>query len=126
MATISTRHLNAWTRFNEEVNKYREEYNDEFAWVYEDVNTSRKVRDFKMSKTGILTWVELEDKIVNGYWKGVPTKNREKMIDEDDAREWLKFWKACLRRARRYNAIDPEVFDQMQEGEVADPEEDEE
>ena len=48
--------------------------------------------------------------------------NVEKMYDEDDAREWLSFWRANLRRAKRYWSMDSERLDAIQDGEIEDDE----
>lgn len=119
MDKITARHIKAWERFNEEIESYRKEYGEELAYLYEDAYTSRRVKGFKMTKTGILTWYE-QDTILSGV-----RKEREVMLDEDDAKDWLKFWKACLRRAKRYNAMPIEVLDAIQDGEREDIEEEE-
>lgn len=119
MAKISERHIKAWSKFNEELDAYRADYNDEYAYLYEDAYTIRQVKDFKMTKTGILTWTELWSTY---NWKN-PTevrKEREVMMDEDDAKDWLKFWRSCFRRAKRYNEMNPEVLDAIQDGERED------
>jgi hypothetical protein len=95
----------------------RKDYGEELAWLYEDAYTTRRVKDFKMTKTGILTWYEQD------FWNADVRKNREVMLDEDDAKEWLKFWRACFRRAKRYNEMPLEVLEAIQEGEIEDIEE---
>lgn len=124
MAKITDRHINAWKKFNEELDAYRTAYGDEFAWLYEDACNERRVKDFKMSKTGILTWTEEEMTLVKGQWTYLPRSNREQMWDEEDAREWLKFWRSCFRKAKRYNSMPVERLDAIQEG-LADDIEDE-
>lgn len=120
MTKISDRQINAWKKFNEELDVYRTAYSDEFAWLYEDAYTSRRVRDFKMTKSGVLTWTEEEQEMVKGCWTYVPRANREQMWDEEDAREWLKFWRAAFRRAKKYNEMPTEVLDAIQDGERED------
>ena len=44
------------------------------------------------------------------------------MFDEDDAKEWLSFWKGCLRRAKRYWQMDAVELDRLQDGETNDEE----
>ena len=44
-------------------------------------------------------------------------------MDDDDAKEWLSFWRANLRRAKRYWAMDTEALDKIQDGEIEDTEE---
>ena len=107
---ISARHIKAWEKFNEDLNAFRAETEEDFAILHEDAFTTREVKDFKMTNTGILTWIE-EGK-----------EEREQMMDEDDAREWLSFWRANLRRAKRYWAMDSEILDNIQDGLIEDEE----
>ena len=114
MATISQRTLAAWERFAAEVEAFRAETDEpDFAVLYEDAYTRREVKDFKMTKTGILTWIE-EGK-----------KEREVMYDDQDAKDWLKFWRGCLRKAKRYWAMDTETLDAIYDGEKEDINEEE-
>ena len=118
MATISARHIKAWEKFNEELEAFRIEIGEqEFVTLYEDAYTTREVKDFKMTKTGILTWWEHET------FKEATRQEREQMIDEDDAREWLKYWRAAFRKAKRYWSMDAEILDKIQDGELEDTEE---
>lgn len=107
---ISARHIKAWEKFNEDLNAFRTETEEDSAYLYEDAYTTREVKEFKMTKSGILTWIE-EGK-----------EEREQMMDEDDAREWLSFWRANLRRAKRYWAMDSEILDNIQDGLIEDEE----
>ena len=114
MTKISQRHINAWHKFDDELSAFAEETtgkDSQEATLYEDAFTTRNVHDFSMSPKGVLTW----------YEDGL--RNQEQMYDEDDAREWLKFWKACLRRAKRYWAMDVETLDAIQDG-IKEDEED--
>lgn len=42
--------------------------------------------------------------------------------DDDEAKELLKKWRADMRRARRYWAIDSEMLDKITDGEIEDEE----
>ena len=42
------------------------------------------------------------------------------MFDDDEAREWLSFWRANLRRAKKYFSMDTETLDKIYEGEAED------
>lgn len=70
-----------------------------------------------MSAEGLLVWWERDS------WKDEEHREAERMLDEDDAREWLSFWRANLRRARRYWAMDADRLDAIQEGVIEDTEE---
>lgn len=116
MTKISNRHIKAWERFNTELENFIYETEEHEGYVeallYEDANTFRSVRNFQMSPNGILTWTE-ENK-----------PEREQMFDEDDAKDWLSFWKGCLRRAKRYWSMDAVELDRLQDCETNDDEED--
>ena len=72
-----------------------------------------------MTQDGILTWWECET-----FPREKVRQEQEQMMDEDDAREWLKFWRANLRRAKRYWEMDTETLDKIQDGELEDIQED--
>lgn len=110
-ALISARHIKSWEKFNEEVYAFAQETESDEATLYEDAFTSRNVKDFWMQPNGTLSWVEDGKREV------------EQMFDEDDAREWLKFWRANLRRAKRYWSMDVETLDMIQDGQLEDEEE---
>ena len=45
------------------------------------------------------------------------------LSNDDEARDYLFFWRACLRRAKRYWSMDAIELDRLQDGEVEDKEE---
>ena len=110
-ALISARHIKAWEKFNEEVYAFAQETESDEATLYEDAFTTRNVKDFWMQSNGTLSWVEDGKREV------------EQMFDEDDAREWLSFWRANLRRAKRYWSMDVDTLDKIQDGTIEDEEE---
>ena len=101
---ISDRMVKAFERFNADLEAFRMETGDEAAVLYEDAYTTRSVKDFKLCKNGKLNWTE------DGG------KESEQMFDDDDAKEWLSFWRANLRRAKRYWSMDTETLDEIQDG----------
>lgn len=106
----SQRLVNAFRRFDADLNAFRAETDSELATLYEDAYTTRNVKNFRLSLAGTLTWVE-----DNKY-------ERETMFDDDEARDFLSFWRACLRRAKRYWSMDTERLDKIQNGEIEDKE----
>lgn len=112
---LGNRHVSAWINFNKALNDFREETEEDFATLYEDANTTRQVKDFKMSINGTLTWLELD-------WRGKVSKESEDIYDLDDGKEWLRFWKSCLKRAKRYWTMDAVELDRIQDGEQEDEE----
>ena len=110
---VSDKVVKAFERFNADLDAFRTETGDDVAILYEDAFTTRNVKDFKLCKNGKLTWVE----------DGV--KESEQMFDDDDAKDWLSFWRANLRRAKRYWSMNTETLDKIQDGEIEDKEEEE-
>jgi len=77
--------------------------------LYEDAFTTRSVKpDFKLQKNLKLKWTE---------------DGRNEVLehcDEDDANETLKFWRANLRRAKKYWSMDGDDLDAIQNGDKED------
>lgn len=113
MAKISKRHIKAWERFNDDLEVFAKESDvteaDEVT-LYEDAFTTRNVRYFKMTEEGVLTWTE-DDQF-----------NQETMYDEDDAREWLSFWRKCLNKAKQYWNMDAVELDRIHDGLIEEKE----
>jgi hypothetical protein len=108
---VSDKMVKAFEKFNADLETFRKQTEGEESTLYEDAYTTRKVKDFRLCKNGKLTWVE------DGH------QESEQMFDDDEAKEYLSFWRANLRRAKRYWEMDTETLDKIQEGEVEDTEE---
>ena len=110
---ISDRMVKAFERFNADLKAFGEETGETFVTLYEDAFTSRREANFRLYKNGNLKWIEIETGQLS-------REEVEVMDDDDDAKEWLSFWRANLRRAKRYWATDAETMDKIQEGEIED------
>lgn len=99
--------VKAFQKFNADLEKFISDTEGN-GTLYEDAFTTRDVSSFRLSPAGTLTWKE------DGKWE------RETMFDDDEANDYLKFWRACLRRAKRYWSMDAETLDAIQEGEKED------
>lgn len=89
--------VKAFERFNADLTAFLKD--SDGSALYEDAFTPRQVSDFVLRPNGSLTWIE------DGRME------REKMFDDDEANDFLKFWKACLRRAKKYWSMDTETLD---------------
>lgn len=108
--------IKAFERFNDDLKAFGEETGEVFVTLYEDAFTTREVANFKLYKNGKLTWVELDNNRIS--------RNEEYIhMDNEDVEDTLKFWKANLRRAKKYWSMDTERLDKIQEGEIEDIEE---
>lgn len=116
MAKISNRQIKAWERFNEDLKAFAlesEGSREAVVTLYEDALTTRNVSDFMMTKGGQLMWIE------DGK------QESETISDDEDSKDWLSFWRGCLRRAKRYWSMDAVELDRLQDCETNDDEEDE-
>lgn len=112
--------IKAFEKFNEDLKTFGEQTGEVFVTLYEDANTTRKVANFKLHKNGKLSWVEMEDVYADRQMICEAMKEEYLHTDDDDIQDTLKFWKANLRRAKRYWAMDAETLDKIQDGQVED------
>ena len=104
--------IKAVENLNRDIEKFRLESSPETGSVdlYENANTTRTIcPDFKLKSNGDLTWTEDGKRELLDHF------------DADDIRDTIKFWRACLRRTRKYWEMDVETLDAIQEGEIDDP-----
>ena len=121
---IKKSHIKAVEKFNEELQAWSKETEEE-ATLYEDAYTS-----FTLSN------VRVEDGALQYDYDGKEERENMVLFDEeendhyevsiDGIMDYIKFWRSCLRRAKRYWVMDVEKLDAIQNGEVEDDEEDEE
>ena len=117
-------HIKAVQKFNEELHAFEKETGEYPATLYEDANTSFTLSDIAISQDGQLFYVydgQVEFEVI------VRFDEEENCYYEDECSEgimeYVKFWRKCLRRAKRYWAMDSEKLDAIQEGEIEDDEE---
>lgn len=123
---IKKSHIRAVQKFNEELAAWAKETGEEEATLYEDANTSFTLSNIAISQDGQLFYDydgKTEFEVIVRY------DEDEKCYYEDEGSEgimeYVKFWRACLRRAKRYWSMDSEKLDAIQDGEIEDDEEEE-
>ena len=121
---IKKSHIKAVQKFNEELKAFSEETGESPATLYEDANISFTLADVAVSNDGQLFYtydgqVEFEVIVCHDNETG------EYYEDEgmDGIMEYIKFWRACLRRAKRYWQMDSDKLDAIQNGDIEDEEE---
>lgn len=122
---IKKSHIKAVEKFAAELEEWRKETGEDEATLYEDAYTS-----FTLSNP----------RVVNGslcyHQDGVDYSENMVRFDEETSEYWeedcldsimdyLKFWRACIRRAKRYWSMDTDKLDAIQNGDIEDDEEDE-
>ena len=122
---IKKSHIKAVEKFNEELKAFAKETGEKEVTLYENANTS-----FTLS----------EPFVENGWLKfnydGQPDSVRMVVKDDLDGKyyeeegvdsimEYVKFWRKCLNRAKKYWLMDPDRLDAIQDGEIEDEDEEE-
>jgi len=121
---IRKSHIKAVDKFNAELMAFAAESGEDEPRLFEDPFTS-----FTLSKL----------RVEHGYLKfrfdGCEDKERVVFLDDetcqyheadlDGIMDYVKFWRKCLRRAKRYLCMEPDKLDKIQDGEIEDDEEEE-
>ena len=123
---IKRSHIRAVEKFNEELKAWAEYTGEEEATLYEDQYTSFTLSNIAISQDGQLffdydgkTEFEVEvrqDEETGKYYEDEGTES---------IMEYIKFWRKCLKRAKRYWEMDSEKLDRLQDGEEDDEDEEE-
>lgn len=122
---IKKSHLRMVERFNADLEAFREYTGDAAAVLYEDAYTSFTLANVRV-ENGCLQY-EYDGKLEQEAIVLQDEDTKEYYEEEyDGISEWIKFWRACLRRANRYWEMDTDTLDAIQSGEKEDNEDDEE
>ena len=117
MAT-NTRLLKSIEKLNAELNQLAIDCGEEFPILYEDANTTFGIRNIQLKGTTLTYEYNFME-----YWRrgGADWKiETERCFDEDEVKDYIKFWKACMKRARKYNEMHPDTLDAIQDGQMED------
>ncbi len=123
---IKKSHIRAVEKLNADLEAWRKETGEEAPTLYEDANTSFTLANITVENG----WLKFD-------YDGHPDSVFMVEQDEDDGMyyevegidsipDYIKFWRSCLRRAKRYWSMDPDKLDRIQDGEEEDIEEEEE
>lgn len=122
---IKKSHLRMVERFNADLEVFREYTGYAAAVLYEDAYTSFTLANVRV-ENGCLQY-EYDGKLEQEAIVLQDEDTKEYYEEEyDGISEWIKFWRACLRRAKRYWEMDTDTLDAIQSGEKEDNEDDEE
>lgn len=102
-------------RLNNDLAAFAKQTESDFAVLYEDANTSFSIANIRLNAAGTkLTYLY-------DFLDGTGFRREDERVDfADDVAEAVTFWRACLRRAKRYWAMDTEKLDAIQDGEQED------
>lgn len=121
---IKKSHIRTVEKFNEELKAFGIETEQAAPTLYEDAFTSFTLSNIRVQNGCLLYEYDSKtesEKIVK-YDEDEKTYYEE---DLDGITEWVKFWRKCLKRAKRYWSMDTEKLDKIQDGEIEDDEPDE-
>lgn len=122
---IKKSHLRMVEKFNADLEAFRNETQEEAATLYEDQFTSFTLANVRVENGCLLYQYDGKDESE----AIVRYDDDEKTYYEDDLdgiAEWVKFWRKCLNRAKRYWSMDTETLDAIQNGDIEDDEPDNE
>lgn len=123
---IKKSHLKALEKFKEELEAFRKETGEEVAVLYEDAFTSFKLGDIKVEH-GILSYRYDDGSSAERVVLRDPDTRKYYEVEfMDGIMDFIKFWRKCLKRAKRYWQMDPERLDKIQDGEAEDINDEEE
>lgn len=117
---ISKRHISMVNKLNDDLKAFAKETGEAVAELYEDAFTH-----FTLSN------VRVEDGCLVYDYDGKESREEVVQYDEeedtyyelqgiDGIAESVKFWRQCLRRAKRYWETDTDTLDKMSDGEIED------
>jgi hypothetical protein len=123
---IKKSHIKAVEKFNEELKAWAKEAGEEEVTLYENLNTSFTLSNpivengwlkFNYDGKPDSVYCVLQDDLTGEYYE-----------DEgiDGIMDYVKYWRACLKRAKKYWEIDPDILDRMAEADDCTDDEDEE
>ena len=118
---ICKRHQNMVAKFNQDLQAWAKYTGEDEPTLYEDINTFFTLSNVRL-ENGCLLYnyegKEEKDEVVQ--WDEIEREYYESDAYDVDLAETIKFWRSCLRRAKRYWETDSDTLDKMSEGEVED------
>ena len=118
---IKKSHIKAVEKFNEELKAWAKETGENPVTLYEDAFTSFTLADVAISQDGQLFYT-YDGKVEFEVIVRKDEETGEYYEDEgmDGIMEYVKFWRKCLKRAKKYWSMPVEQLDAIQDGEAED------
>lgn len=117
---IHRSHFKALEKFNAELEAWRKETEEEEATLHEDAWTSFTLSNVRIVNGCLCYTYDGREEVE----KVVRYDEEEKCFYEDDGpegiMEYIKFWKACMSRSKKYWSMDSETLDKIADGEIED------
>ncbi len=118
---IKKSHLKMVEKFNADLEAFRKETEEKAATLYEDADTSFTLANVRVENGCLLYEYDGREESESML---VYDDDEQDFFEEDidGIAEWVKFWRKCLNRAKRYWSMDTETLDKIQNGEIEDKE----
>jgi hypothetical protein len=117
-------------KFNEELALFNSETGEDVATLYEDINTYFTLSSIKVEIHEVVTEKDEcdgEEYTYNVYKLSYEYDECEQcdIVDYEEAKDYLSFYKKCLKRAWKYWRTECDILDAMAEGLMEDNGDDE-
>ena len=122
---IKKSHIKMVENFNADLEAFRKETGEPVATLYEDANTSFTLSSVRVEEGRLKYTYDGKEEYEEALWVDEEDGSLSERDDIDSIPEYIKFWRACLRRAKRYWSMDCDKLDAIQNGEALDIEIDE-
>lgn len=123
---IKKSHIKMVENFNADLEAFRKETGEPVATLYEDANTSFTLSSVRVDEGRLKYTYDGKEEYEEALWVDEEDGSLSEMEGIDSIPEYIKFWRACLRRAKRYWGMDGDKLDAIQNGEALDIELEEE
>ena len=122
---IKKSHIKAVEKFNEELKAWAKETGEKEPTLYEDAFTSFTLSDPVVENGWLKFNYDGQPDSVNCVMKDKVTEEYYEDEGIDDIMGYVRFWRKCLNRARKFWNMDPDHLDAIQNAEVEYHEEEE-
>lgn len=123
---IKKSHIKMVENFNADLEAFRKETGEPVATLYEDANTSFTLSSVRVEEGRLKYTYDGKEEYEEALWVDEEDGSLSERDDIDSIPEYIKFWRACLRRAKRYWGMGGDKLDAIQNGEALDIELEEE
>lgn len=122
---IKKSHLRAVEKFNQDLEAFRKQTEEESATLYEDAYTSFTLANVKVENGTLIYDYDGATECERIVYQDAEDGQYYEDEGIDGIMEYIKFWRSCLRRAKRYWSMDVDKLDAIQSGDIEDDEDEE-
>lgn len=117
---ISKRHIKMVEKFNNDLIAFAKETDENPPTLYEDAFTSFTLSNMRVENGCLLYEYDGRDEEWQQVFEDEETGEMWEPGGVDGIVETIKYYRSCLRRAKRYWSMDTDKLDRIQSGDVED------